>query len=179
MAVIEAIASTYLEATSAAVEFTGIPQTYEHLQLRVSARDDGAGSDYSELTLRFGPVGGSIDTGNNYYHAEMRGYSTTTSAEANVGTHRLRMTFIAAPNDDSAQFGGGIIDILDYRNTNKNTTVIWYGGNAGAPTYPWLAMGSGLWTGTGAIDQISVAGYAHGSLLRGSEFTLYGLNSAN
>ena len=178
MAVIEAIASTYLEATSAAVVFTGIPQTYEHLQLRVSARDDGAGSDYSEVTLRFGPVSGSIDSNNNYYHAEMRGYSTTTSAEANTGTHRLRMTFIAAPNDDSAQFGGGTIDIFDYASATKMTTVCWYGGNAHAPTYQWLAWGSGLWVGTGAIDQISVAGYAHGSLLRGSEFTLYGLNSA-
>ena len=178
MAVIEAIASTYLEATSAAVEFTGIPQTYEHLQLRVSARDDGAGSDYSEVTLRFGPVGGSIDTGNNYYSAETRGYNTTVSAGLSGATHRIIATFIAAPNDDAAQFGGGIIDILDYRNTNKNTSVVWYGGNAAAPSYPWTAFGSGLWDATGAIDQISVAGYAHGSLLRGSEFTLYGLNSS-
>tara|TARA_R110000824_G_scaffold124182_1_gene282445 strand:- start:22 stop:558 length:537 start_codon:yes stop_codon:yes gene_type:complete len=178
MAVIEAIASAYLEATATSVVFTGIPQTYEHLQLRVSARDDGAGSDYSEVTLRFGPVGGSIDTGNNYYSKVMYAHNTTIGAEAQPVADRLRCTFIAAPNDDAAQFGGGVIDIMDYRNTNKNTSAIWHGGNALAPTYPWIEFGGGLWDATGAIDQISVAGYAHGSLLRGSEFTLYGLNSS-
>tara|TARA_R110000824_G_scaffold194671_1_gene377331 strand:+ start:922 stop:1455 length:534 start_codon:yes stop_codon:yes gene_type:complete len=175
MAVIEAIASAYLEATATSVVFTGIPQTYEHLQLRVSARDDGAGSDYSEVTLRFGPVGGSIDTGNNYYSTELRGLASAVGGEASGATHRLRMTFISAPNDSAAQFGGGIIDIIDYRNTSKNTSLLWYGGNAFAPTYPWVAMGSGMWNAMGAVDQISVAGYAHGSLLRGSEFTLYGI----
>jgi len=178
MAVMEAIATTYLEATSAAVEFTGIPQTYEHLQLRVSARDDGAGSDYSEVTLQFGPVGDVIDTGASYYNAEMRGSNTATSAEKPAATNRVRCTFISAPNADSAQFGAGIIDILDYASTIKTKEALWYGGTGFAPTYPWVAMGCGLWNGTGAIDKMSIAGYAHGSLLRGSEFTLYGWNSS-
>ena len=38
MAVIEAIATQYLEADAATVTFSGIPATYEHLQLRASVR---------------------------------------------------------------------------------------------------------------------------------------------
>ena len=38
MAVIEAIKTTYLEADVVTVTMSGIPGTYEHLQLRISAR---------------------------------------------------------------------------------------------------------------------------------------------
>ena len=42
MAVIEAIATTYLEADAASVTFSSIPATYEHLQLRFNSRSDAA-----------------------------------------------------------------------------------------------------------------------------------------
>ena len=38
MAIIEAIATTYLEADAASVTFSSIPATYEHLQLRMTTR---------------------------------------------------------------------------------------------------------------------------------------------
>lgn len=178
MAAVEAIARTYLEADSAAVEFTSIPATYEHLQLVATGRDDGAGSDYSELTLRLGTGGGAVDSGNNYYNSELYGINTTSAAEKSAATHRLRFTSISAPNSDAAQYGGVVINICDYANTNKNTTLSWVGGTAAAPTYPWVAFGTNMWNATGAVDRIGVAGYAYGSLLRGSEFTLYGWNSS-
>ena len=71
------------------------------------------------------------------------------------------------------------MDILDYVNTNKNTTVLSVGGTAQAASTPWVALSGGFWDGTGAIDTLGIGGYAHtADLLRGTEISLYGLNSS-
>ena len=41
MAIMEAIATQYLEADVASVTFSGIPATYEHLQVRASSAAAG------------------------------------------------------------------------------------------------------------------------------------------
>jgi hypothetical protein len=43
MAVIEAIATTYLEADASSVTFSSLG-SYEHLQLRINARTSGSGN---------------------------------------------------------------------------------------------------------------------------------------
>ncbi len=180
MAVIEAISTTYLEADAALIEFTSIPQTYEHLQLRISAKQARA-SESVECTIRLGTGGGAVDTGNNYYSHYMYAYGTTVGAGG--GTARAYWKrigpFVAAASVDAAQHGGGVVDILDYANANKNTTALSISGSALGATYPWVNIGSGLWDNTGAVDRIAIAAYNYsGDFVRGSEFTLYGLKSS-
>ena len=70
------------------------------------------------------------------------------------------------------------MDILDYVNTNKNTALSSVGGMSGMSDYPIIAFGSGLWDATGAVDRIKLTAENSTNLVRGSEFTLYGLNSS-
>ncbi len=177
MAVIEAIATTYLEADAASVTFSSIPATYEHLQLRVNARSDRVNYvDTIELNL-------NGDTGTNYSIHFMGGYNTSTTAFGGTGYTYMQIvhcvTTLGAP---ASEYGGLIIDILDYANTNKNTTVMdtaWASGlNVSASLRPLVTFTSNLWADTAAVNSIVLAPNVASNFTRGSEFTLYGLNSA-
>jgi len=185
MAVVEAIRTTYLEADAAMIEFTSIPQTYEHLQLRISCKQDKA-ADSIDLEIRLGTDGGSVDSGTNYYGDRMPAYKTTMAASSggNRNVTKYASQFAAGSNYsqylDESQYGCGVIDILDYANTSKNTTLAGHGGAAIGDGYPWVHLGYGLWNNTGALDRIAVAsdGYGESNLLRGTCMTLYGWNNS-
>ncbi len=180
MAVIEAIATTYLEADAALIEFTSIPQTYEHLQLRISARQAIA-SESIECTIRLGTGGGAVDTGNNYYSHRINGWGTTeNSGGGNALAYWKRLgPIVSGESVDAAQYGSGVIDIVDYANTNKNTTALAISGSALGATYSWIQFGSGLWDNAGAVDRIAIAASDYsGDFVRGTEVTLYGLKSS-
>ena len=170
MAVIEAIATTYLEADAASVTFSSIPATYEHLQVRMSVLDSVAGTGYYYIRL-------NGDTAANYTNHRMTGTSTTTGAAANAGQTYNWSPYLPTIDEGAANYGTWVIDILDYANANKNTTIMWTSGSAAVPA---IAFGSGLWDDTDAVDEIWLAA-DNGSARdwqRGSEFTLYGLNSS-
>jgi hypothetical protein len=173
MAAIEAIATTYLEADAASVTFSSIPQTYEHLQLRGSCRMDLSGSMYGSLYLQMGD--GSIDTGTNYSTHMMYGAATSTTGGAATGATSINLR--ATPDGPSTRFpyyGRIVVDLLDYVNTDKNTTTF---GVCGTGNAEQVALVSGLWDSTAAVDTIKLAPSA-GNWFHGSEFTLYGLNSS-
>ena len=176
MAVIEAIATTYLEADAASVTFSSIPQTYEHLQLRYTLALAATNNTYQRLYLG----DGSADTGANYSQHVMYGHDSTTPA-AWSGTASSHGIYLgqAPGSPDRAWSGPTIVDILDYVNTNKNTTAMvlnWDGGTESNADYVQFA--SGLWDDTAAVDTILINNRYANNFLRGSEFTLYGLNSS-
>jgi hypothetical protein len=172
MAVIEAIATTYLEADAASVTFDDIPSTYEHLQLRMSPRDT-ASDTVESIYMQLGDTGHSpVDTGTNYSRHYMIGQGSSASAGGQTGANDIWLGKVAAATSDSAYYGALIIDILDYANANKNTTILSL--DNGLPSR--LRMTSGLWDDTSVVNAIKMlpnVGFG-----RGSEFTLYGLNSA-
>ena len=169
MAVIEAIATTYLEAGVVSVTFSSIPQTYEHLQLRMSGRTNyGSRSGWTTL---------NGDTGGNY-SAHRMGGSGSSVAAAGWGT----LSYIIGPyltgtNASATEYSPSIVDILDYANTNKNTTLMYATYTQGGPD---VFFGSALWDSTAAVTSITYTEGAGGShvITRGSVFTLYGLNSS-
>ena len=176
MAVIEAIATTYLEADVASVTFTSIPATYEHLQLRMSPMGDRTASNTWYLYLRL-----NGDTGTNYSNHQMYGFSGTSQYVARYTGQDMHWTpHLPTLGGNAASYGGHIIDIFDYANTNKNTTFsITSGVATGTTSVGWF---SGLWDNTAAVDEIWLAPDNVGTddciWQRGSSFTLYGLNSS-
>ena len=173
MAIIEAIATTYLEADAASVTFSSIPTTYEHLQVRGSHRTSAGTSGqpfYIELNATAGP---------GYSSHGMIGTDTTVSGQPQTGTAAIAIwdgthgTLVNA-----ADYATIIMDVMDYRNANKNTTVQLFMADAmtlsGASR---VTFASGLWDDTAAITQIKFTP-SSGNMVRGSEFTLYGLNSS-
>jgi len=170
MAVIEAISTTYLEADAASVMFSSLG-SYEHLQLRCSARSDRTGVGYDRLRVRF-----NSDSGSNYSNHWMWGENTTGSANRQATNPDIEVYYIDDTKNNAAVFGGVVLDILDYRNGSKNTTVQYVAGFKDENEI--ASFGSGLWDNVAAVTAIELAADAGSNLMRGSEFTLYGLNSS-
>ena len=176
MAVIEAIQTQYLEADASSVTFSSIPQTYEHLQLRYTLTLAAESNTYQRLWLG----DGSADTGTTYSYHVMYGHDTTVGVFKGTGEANGIFLGQAPGNPDRAWTGPTIVDILDYVNTNKNTTVQilnWDGGDS-TSTADYSTFASGLWDDTSAVDTILINNRYANNFLRGSEFTLYGLNSS-
>jgi hypothetical protein len=104
----------------------------------------------------------------------MMGNTAGWAVGGNTGINQIWMGTIDNSDPAAAFYAAQLVDIFDYANTNKNTTVQGMSGTLGDPE---LRFNSGLWDATGAVDRIKLAPYA-GSFVRGSEFTLYGLNSS-
>ena len=175
MAAVEAIATTYLEADAASVTFSGIPTTYEHLQIRMSARNT---FPYPQGT---GALTFNGTTGTAYSSHAMNATSTTPDGNAYTGQGNMKIPRLTTGDGIggttggvvSTDFGTATIDILDYRNASKNTTVMAMGGNSLTTTGPYVTFASGLFDDTTVITSITLD--SNGSWMRGSEFTLYGI----
>jgi hypothetical protein len=172
MAVIEAIATTYLEADAATVTFGSIPASYEHLQLRASVR-----STETVYAMRL-KINLNGDTGTNYSNHFLRGTGSSPTGYAATGVARIEMSDgMHGSSLPAGEYATFILDIPDYANTNKNTTCSFMTGSALGHTDNRVQFGSGLWDNTDAVTTILFTPNA-GSFSRGCEFTLYGLNSA-
>jgi hypothetical protein len=140
------------------ITFAGIPTGYKHLQVRVLGKTST--SSYGDLRFN-----GDTTTSNYRYHVI---YGNGASALATTGASAAYF-----PADMSTQFGGSILDILDYANTSKNKTTRSLSGwdNNGSGN---ISLSSNLWMSTAAINQITITA-AVGTFTEFSQFTLYGV----
>jgi hypothetical protein len=167
----DALASVTLSADTATVSFVGIPSGYKHLQIRCIFRSStGGGAD--NVAFQF-----NGDSSASYATHALIGNGTSASAAAFTGN-----TFMYLPSaspdalDTSGMFGAGIIDILDYTNTNKNTTVRALSGydDNGSGGYRRVVLSSSLWLNTAAVTSITFSNSAN--LAAATSFALFGVN---
>jgi len=87
----------------------------------------------------------------------------------------MNMAYVAWTDESSETYSSHTIDLLDYANTNKNTSVCSSWGFMDAQ----VSFNSQLWDDTSAVSTIKLyeAG-AGANFVRGSEFTLYGIKSS-
>ena len=169
MAVVEAIATTYLEADAAGITFSSIPATYEHLQLRCSFRTDG--TNRSDVTMTF-----NSDTGAGQYSSHRIIAYGGTATGGGWGSLTGMLGVSASAGDAYAtDYSSVIVDVLDYANTNKNTTCKMFSAAKTSANFD-IFVTSGLWDDTDAVHTITLDGSY--DLRRGSSVTLYGWNSA-
>jgi hypothetical protein len=158
----ESIATVVVGSGGAAdIEFTSIPSTYQHLQIRGIAR--GVNNTFADLTF-------NGDTGNNYAFHDIFGDGSSAGVEQS--TSRANIPVTALPNVADI-FNGLIIDILDYANTNKYTTTRTLQGrdtNGGGAIF----FMSGLWMNTNAITSLKITSRS-GNIAQYSHFALYGI----
>jgi hypothetical protein len=151
---------------SSQIDFTSIPSTYQHLQLRAAYKCSNTSG-----TIRFRTGGTSIDTGTNYNAHNLYGNGTSALAEAFGGAATTEGYLIVGGQD---QFTYALVmDLLDYTNTNKNKTVRYLNGgdNNGSGR---VGLGSILWAQTTAIGCIRFYPQA-GTFDQHSHFALYGI----
>jgi len=161
--------TTTLATSASSVTFTGLGSysDYAHLQIRYVARNDY--STYPDWTiLQF-----NSDTGANYKSHYIRGYG---SIDAKVSSE-LRVGLTPGATSTANAFGVGVIDILDFGSTAKNTTTRTLSG-LNIFNDPRIWLGGGLWVDTSAVTSITLDQSRASNFLSGSRFSLYGIKGA-
>lgn len=169
----ESIATVVVGSAGAAnVEFTSIPATYSHLQIRMIGRLDGAVLGGTGIIRYNGDTNSS-----NYTYHELQGNGTAASAYGSAAPESVQITSLTGTSATASVFGVGITDILDYANTNKYKTQRNLGGfdNNGSGR---VILNSGLWMNTAAITSIKITPNVGSNFVQYSHFALYGIRSA-
>jgi len=152
------------------IEFTSIPQTYKHLQIRGIARAANA-DNFNDMRVRF-----NSDSGSNYAAHQMYGDGATPQSSNETSATNMFFIYSPAASSGASIFSPGIMDILDYTDTNKyKTQKSIHGSDRNGSGYSILR--SGHWRSFSAITSITLF-YPVGpsNFAQYSSFALYGLN---
>ena len=170
----ESIATATCTGNDASVTFSNIPQGYTHLQIRFFLRSVAAstGNTWGSISLN------SDTTNSNYSMHQVNGDGATAAAQGFDSTSaftRYAFMYPQASNTYSS-WAGGIMDILDYANTNKHKTIRTLHGDDrnGSGT---VMLTSNRWGSTSAITAISLIGTG-GDFAQYSQAALYGIRGA-
>jgi hypothetical protein len=164
----ESIQTYSISTATSSVTFSSIPSTYTHLQIRWIGQHSSNVVDTS-MAVQF-----NADTGSNYSVHRLYGDGASAAAAAATSTTFMRADRLNAPSGASSIFGAGIIDILDYKDTNKYKTMRSLGGvdrNGSGQIF----FNSGSWRNTAAITSITLYGADTGNFNQYSSFALYGI----
>jgi hypothetical protein len=159
---------------SSSISFSSIPSTFKHLQIRAIARMNtgniGPGAFY---------VGFNGDTTyTNYFGHETYGSGTTTGSAYDAPTTNglgAPAGMVIGGTGLANDFGVGIVDILDYTNTNKNKTLRSLAGADYNGAGGYLEIISGAWLSTASVNSITITNFASSSFVQYSQFALYGI----
>jgi hypothetical protein len=164
----ESIMTAVGTGSSGSIVFSGIPSTYTHLQIRGIGRTNFAAANI-QLSMRFnGDTGGTYSTHNMY----------NTGSGTGVAGQVLSTTYVeggqmAGGNLTTNVMGLTIIDILDYKNTNKYKTTRAISGNNNNGGGIFI-YSSGTWQSNVAINSITLNAGA-GNWTTTTQFALYGI----
>lgn len=148
---------------SAYVEFTSIPSTYKHLQVRFIGRSSGS----PDTQVQY-----NGDTTTTNYRSHLL-YGDGASVTASTIANTAYVGYVATASNI---FGVSVVDILDYANTNKyKTTRTLAGYDANGSGYAILY--SHLWLSTSAISSLKIYPNS-GNFTQYSHFALYGIKGS-
>lgn len=162
----DSIATTTLTTATASITFSSIPSTYTHLQIRGIARSVGANVN---ITVQL-----NSDTGSNYTYHNIIGNGAAVTANGGASSSVLYLGFTPETASTASCFSGTVIDILDYTNTNKYTTLRSITGSDlnGSGSVRFM---SGAWLSTSAVTSVVLTISGSDSFQQYSSFALYGI----
>jgi hypothetical protein len=156
---------------AANIEFTSIPSTFKHLQIRGITRCTKADTGSENVVVALN----SDSTYTNYRTHYLDGDGTGVSAGAiQVSAFYSNAGLTIGNNATANVFSATIIDILDYTNTNKNTTVRVLTG-IDTNGYGQVRLASSLWLNTSAVNALTFNPRSAGNFAQYSSFALYGI----
>jgi hypothetical protein len=163
----ESIATVTLGSAASSISFSSIPSTFTNLQLRCLTKTSASGAPYA-MQIRF-----NGDTGNNYAYHRLIGNGSAASSLGTTSAAQASLNYMPT-SAESNVFAGGVVDILDYTNTSKNTVHRTLGGyDANGSGY--ATFFSGVWLNTAAVTSITVISESGSNLAQYSSFALYGI----
>lgn len=163
------IASATPTVGASSVRFTNIPQTFTHLQMRYFIRgSDAGGIAFTAMSLNQN----EFTTNYSFHIIQGDGASASSSGGANAGG--VSSLYSPASTATANVFASGIVDLLDYTNTNKNkVTRTLHGFDANGSGQ--LVVSSGQLLSTGAITSIGLFNMLFTANCR---LDLYGITSS-
>lgn len=156
----------------ASIAFTAIPQTYDHLMIKIHTRAETGG--FSTLRMKF-----NADTGSNYMYRNLQSdgaNNATGSREAAVAS-ASNEAFISQGASQSANFYAGG-DMLILRYSSSDTKKMWFseGWGEDAVTTAYLRLSHGAWTGTDGISAITLTTAGSIDFEQFTKASLYGIS---
>jgi len=156
----DALGSVTLSGTATTLNFSAIPTTYTHLQVRgiIKLAESGSSDNWATFTMN----------GASTASHQLQGNGSSTSASA------ANSWFADIPQSGVTPFAGVVFDILDYANTNKNKTWRSLNGfdNNGSG---YIQLTSGFSVDSTAINTISFGSRSGSGLAAGTSLALYGI----
>lgn len=116
------IAGQSITVGAGSFQFTSIPQTFSHLQMRVFFRgSDAGGISFSNVYLN-----GDAYTSNYSMH-NLGGDGSTITSQGSANAGGIGNLFSPGASSTANVFASAIVDVLDYTNASKLKTVriIW------------------------------------------------------
>lgn len=162
----ESIATASGTGSSGTITFSSIPSTYKHLQIRYIARTDfsTAGADFLYS------INGNT-TNSSYAYHRLGGEGSVAFAQSATSSR-----IVGINNGSTAganMYAVGIMDILDYTDTNKNRTIRNLVGSDRNGS-GLVGLYSNLYMSTTAVSSISLI-TENGNWTALSSFALYGI----
>lgn len=153
------------------VEFTSIPSTYTHLQIRGVARTNRSAGSTDTVLVRF-----NGETGNNYTIHDIYGNASSANVEGGGNQGYIKGFQVGSTGDASGIFGAGVIDILDYTNTNKLRVARILGGVHTGGGNANIQLSSGMRTNsTTALTSVLLYPASGTAFEQHTTFALYGI----
>jgi hypothetical protein len=170
----ESIATVLVGSGGAStIDFTSIPSTYKHLQIRLITRSANATSEWDSFFMNLN----SDSTAAYSYHA-LQGNGASASASAATSTTGILLGYQSSTGHTSGIFSPFVVDILDYADTNKFKTTRTLGGfdsNNTGTEVGVLRFSSGNWRSTAAVSSIRLTAGGGRNTAQNSTFALYGI----
>lgn len=148
---------------ASSIAFSSIPSTYTHLQIRGITANSVSGDASSGVLISLN----SDTTAGNYKSHALYGDGSSVTASSSTRTLGL--------SGSTTRYNSYVIDILDYKNTNKYKIVRSFSGFDGNG-YGFIWLGSVLWMNTNAVTAITLAPDAN-NFLQYSQIGLYGVKA--
>lgn len=145
----------------ASITFSGIPQNYNHLQLRGISKATGSGTD-SNITINGGTAA--------VYRHQLAGDGSGLTSFGNSGNAYILMS---PGSGGTSIFDTTVADFLEYSSISKTKVVRALSGRD-LNGSGLLSFGSALFNTTSAINSITL-NPASGSFAQYSSFALYGV----
>jgi hypothetical protein len=161
------IAGQTLSSNTTGLQFTSIPQTFTHLQLRLFGKITSATGAPSVFF-------NNVSSGSSYAYHALRGDGSSVTSYGFTSQPYLSDVISPSPYN-STNWTSTIVDVLDYTNTSKNKTLRMVSGvdNNGSGV---VELYSGLWINTAAITQFDAFnGYTWAA---GTRADLYGITTS-
>jgi hypothetical protein len=166
----QSISTVTVGTATSTITFSSIPGTFTHLQIRGMLNGTAAGT-YNNVRMGF-----NGDSGSNYSSHLIYGDGASKGSQAEANGTRIYGQILVSQASSSSYVGVGVIDVLDYANTNKYKTTRGLNGidlNGSGQ----IELGSGNWRNTAAITSIEFVTVS-GNFNVGSTLALYGIKAA-